>query len=43
MNDFAQDLLSILEFFLINWLGRHSITSGYYQISFVACTGFRGL
>jgi hypothetical protein len=28
-------LLACIEFFLINWLGRHSISSGYYQISFI--------
>lgn len=28
-------LLGLLEFFLINWLGRHSVSSGYYQISFI--------
>jgi hypothetical protein len=28
-------LLGLLEFFLINWLGQHSISSGYYQIGFI--------
>lgn len=28
-------LLAILEFFLINWMGRLSISSGYYHISFI--------
>ena len=31
----AQLLLAILEFFLINWIGRHSVSSGYYQISVI--------
>lgn len=31
----AHVLLAVLEFFLINWLGKHSISSGYYQITFV--------
>lgn len=28
-------LLAVVEFFLINWMGKHSISSGYYQISFI--------
>lgn len=28
-------LLAALEFFLINWMGRLSVSSGYYQITFV--------
>jgi hypothetical protein len=28
-------LLAVLEFFFINWLGKHSISSGYYQISLI--------
>jgi hypothetical protein len=31
----AYVLLAILEFFLINWMGRLSISSGYYHISFI--------
>jgi hypothetical protein len=31
----SQLLLAICEFFLINWLGRHSISAGYRRISFV--------
>jgi hypothetical protein len=28
-------LIAVVEFFVINWLGRHSIASGYHQISFI--------
>ena len=28
-------LLAILEFFIVNWMGKHTISSGYYQISFI--------
>jgi hypothetical protein len=30
-----QVVLAVVEFFLINWLGKHSISSGYHRISFV--------
>jgi hypothetical protein len=32
----AQFLLAILAFLSINWLGRHALSTGYYQISFIA-------
>jgi len=28
-------LLAISEFFLVNWMGKHTLSSGYYQISFI--------
>lgn len=28
-------LIAVLEFFAINWLGRHSISAGYQRISFI--------
>ena len=28
-------LIAVVEFFLINWLGRHSVSSGYHRISFI--------
>jgi hypothetical protein len=28
-------LLAVLEFFVLNWLGKHSIASGYHRISFI--------
>ena len=31
----GQCLLAIVEFLVINWQGKYSISSGYYQISFV--------
>jgi hypothetical protein len=31
----VQALLAVLEFLLVNWVGRHSISAGYYPISFV--------
>lgn len=35
MDLIAHLLLAVIEFFVINWLGKHSISSGYYQITFV--------
>jgi hypothetical protein len=29
-------LLALILFFLVNWLGKHSITAGYHQITFIA-------
>lgn len=34
----AHFLIAVVEFFLVNWLGKHSISSGYHQISFVQAT-----
>src|SRR5687768_1069614 len=31
----AQILLAIVEFFLLNWLGRHSISAGYHTPSVI--------
>jgi hypothetical protein len=28
-------LLAVLEFFVLNWMGKHSIASGYHRISFI--------